>query len=413
MRIAIIGSGIAGLTAAYLLHKNHQITVYEQNNYIGGHAHTVDVDLRDNRYPVDTGFIVFNEKTYPNFVKLLRQLGVVWKNSNMSFSVRCDRTGMEYSPSSLGSLFAQPKNLMCASFWRMIWDIFRFRRHYGSLLNGPADLTLKDFLEKEHYGRYFREYFIIPMGAAIWSADPKLFGDIPAEFFVRFFHNHGFLNVRNQPQWLTIQKGSRKYVDALTAGFKDHIHLNRAVIRISRKEGCVIVRTVEGTEASYDHVIVATHSDQALKMLVDPSETEQKILSSIPYKDNMTVLHTDTTLLPRLRKTWASWNYRIPQASQSSVILTYNMNILQNIQAPATFCVTLNSQQTIDPQQILYQIEYAHPVFTTASVKAQQAHPQISGVNRIHYCGAYWGNGFHEDGVNSALAVCRFFGKEL
>ena len=413
MRIAIIGSGISGLTAAYLLQKDHQITVYEQNNYIGGHANTVDVDLQGNRYPVDTGFIVFNEKTYPNFVKLLRQLGVVWKNSNMSFSVRCDRTGLEYSPSSLGSLFAQRRNIIRPTFWRMIWDIFRFRRHYGSILSGPTDLTLKDLLEEEQYGRHFRDYFIIPMGAAIWSTDPKLFDQMPAQFFVRFFQNHGFLNVHNQPQWLTIQKGSRKYVDALTAGFKDHIVLNRAVVGIRRKKGYVIIRTVEETEESYDQVIIAAHSDQALKMLVDPSEAERKILSSIPYKKNMAFLHTDTTLLPRIRRTWASWNYCIPETSQSSVILTYNMNILQSIEAPATFCVTLNNRQAIDPKQILYQIEYAHPVFTTESVKAQKEHQRISGVNRTHYCGAYWGNGFHEDGVNSALAVCKFFGKEL
>ncbi|MFC1633985.1 NAD(P)/FAD-dependent oxidoreductase [Planctomycetota bacterium] len=413
MRIASIGSGISGLTAAYLLHKDHQIVVYEQNNYIGGHANTVDVNLQGDRYPVDTGFIVFNEKTYPNFSKLLKKLGVAWKNSNMSFSVQCDRTGLEYSPSSLDSLFAQRRNIMRPLFWRMLWDIFRFRRNYGSILSGPTDLPLKDFLERGRYSRYFREYFIIPMGAAIWSADPNLFDQIPAQFFVRFFHNHGFLNVHNQPQWLTIQKGSRKYVDALTAGFKDCICVNSAVVGIHRQNGNVIIQTVKRDEESYDQVIVATHSNQALKMLADPSEAERKILSTLPYKKNTAVLHTDVTLLPRIKKTWASWNYRIPKMSQSSIILTYNMNILQSIEAPATFCVTLNNQQAIDPKQILYQIEYAHPVFSTESVKVQKEHQKISGVNQTHYCGAYWGNGFHEDGVNSALAVCRHFGKEL
>jgi predicted NAD/FAD-binding protein len=413
MRIAIIGSGISGLTAAYLLHRDHKIVVYEQNDYMGGHANTVDVEIQGKRYHVDTGFIVFNEKTYPNFVKLLGRLGVAWKNSIMSFSVHCERTGLEYSPSSLGSLFAQRGNILHPPFWRMIWDIFRFRRNYGTVLSGPVGLTLNDLLEREHYSRYFRDYFIIPMGAAIWSADPKLFGEIPAQFFVRFFHNHGFLNVGNQPQWLTIQDGSREYVEALTAGFRSQIRLNRTVISVRRLEEEVLIRTAQGTEERYDQVIIATHSDQALKMLADPNGAERDILGGIPYKKNLAVLHTDVTLLPAIRRTWASWNYRIPAKPQFSVILTYNMNILQGIEAPVSLCVTLNSQETINANEILYEIEYAHPVFTGQSVSSQKRHHEISGVNRTHYCGAYWGNGFHEDGVNSALAVCRHFGKGL
>jgi len=413
MRIAIIGSGISGLTAAYLLHKDHQIDVYEQNDYIGGHTNTVDIELQGNNYPVDTGFIVFNQKTYPNFVRLLNKLGVVWKDSNMSFSVHCDRTSLEYSPTSFGTLFAQRRNVMRPLFWRMVWDIFRFRRNYESILKGPTDITLMDLLEKEQYCRYFRDYFIIPMGAAIWSADPELFGQIPARFFVRFFHNHGFLNIRNQPQWLTIQNGSRQYVNALTAEFRNQIHLNCPVLSIRRLSKQVLVQTVNGTEESYDQVIIATHSDQALKLLSDPSKKERDILGAVPYKDNTAVLHTDINLLPRIKKTWASWNYRIPEKRQASVILTYNMNMLQGIEAPETFCVTLNSKQEIDLKQILYEVEYAHPVFTNESVRAQSMHKEISGINRTHFCGAYWGNGFHEDGVNSALVVCRHFGKEL
>jgi predicted NAD/FAD-binding protein len=413
MRIAIIGSGISGLTAAYLLHKDHQIDVYEQNDYIGGHTNTVDIELQGNNYPVDTGFIVFNQKTYPNFVRLLKKLGVVWKDSNMSFSVHCDRTGLEYSPTSFGTLFAQRRNAIRPLFWRMVWDIFRFRRNYESILKGPTDITLMELLEKEQYCRYFRDYFIIPMGAAIWSADPELFGQIPARFFVRFFHNHGFLNIRNQPQWLTIQNGSRQYVNALTAEFRNQIHLNCPVLSIRRLSKQVLVQTANGTEESYDQVIIATHSDQALKLLSDPSKKERDILRAVPYKDNTAVLHTDINLLPRIKKTWASWNYRIPEKPQASVILTYNMNMLQGIEAPETFCVTLNSKQEIDLKQILYEVEYAHPVFTNESVRAQSMHKEISGVNRTHFCGAYWGNGFHEDGVNSALVVCRHFGKEL
>jgi predicted NAD/FAD-binding protein len=413
MRIAIIGSGISGLTAAYLLHKDHQIVVYERNDYKGGHANTVDIELQGNNYPVDTGFIVFNQKTYPNFVKLLKKLGVAWKNSNMSFSVHCDQTGLEYSPSSLGSLFAQRRNILQLHFWRMVLDIFRFRRNYESVLKGADDISLMDLLERDRYSRYFRDYFIIPMGSAIWSADPELFGQIPARFFVRFFHNHGFLNIRNQPQWLTIQNGSRQYVSALTVEFRNQINLNCEVLSVRRLSKQVLVQTANGTEESYDQVIIATHSDQALKLLSDPSQNEREILRALPYQKNTAVLHTDVNLLPRIKKTWASWNYRIPQKPQANVILTYNMNILQSIEAPETFCVTLNSEQEIDSKQILYEVEYAHPVFTNESVQAQNMHQEISGVNRTHFCGAYWGNGFHEDGVSSALAVCRHFGKEL
>jgi len=413
MRIAIIGSGISGLTAAYLLHKDHKIVVYEQNDYIGGHANTVDVELQDKNYPVDTGFIVFNQKTYPNFVKLLKKLGVAWKNSNMSFSVHCDKTGLEYSPSSPCSLLAQRRNILRPLFWRMVWDIFRFRRNYESVLKGPDDISLMDLLERNRYSGYFRDYFIIPMGAAIWSADPELFGQIPAKFFVSFFQNHGFLNIRNQPQWLTIQKGSRQYVNAMTAGFRNQIHLNCEVLSVRRLSKQVLVQIANGTEESYDQVIIATHSDQALKLLSEPSEKEREILGAVPYKKNIAVLHTDVNLLPHITKTWASWNYRIPEKPQESVILTYNMNILQCIDSPETFCVTLNNEQEIDSKQILYEVEYAHPVFTNQSVQAQSMHQEISGVNRTHFCGAYWGNGFHEDGVNSALAVCKYFGKEL
>ena len=413
MRIAIIGSGISGLTAAYLLHKGHEIVVYEQNDYVGGHAHTVDARIEGTSYPVDTGFIVFNERNYPNFVRLLRQLGVEWKDSTMSFSVHCERTGLEYSPSSLGALFAQRRNILRPSFWRMIWDIFRFRSNYGSVLKGPTDLTLAALLERRNYGLCFRDNFIIPMGAAIWSADPTSFGQIPASFFIRFFDNHGFLNVHNQPQWLTVRQGSRKYVEALTERFRAQIRTNSQVAHVRRFSEHVSVRTTAGNEENYDQLIFATHSDQALALLADPSESEREILGAVPYNKNVTVLHTDMRLLPKIRKTWASWNYHIPAEPQASVVLTYNMNMLQSIKTPVTLCVTLNSERAIDPTQILYKIEYAHPVFKTESVRAQKSHQKISGVNRTHYCGAYWGNGFHEDGVNSALTVCRHFGKGL
>ncbi len=413
MRIAIIGSGISGLTAAYLLCRDHHLAVFEQNDYIGGHSNTRDIEVEGVTYPVDTGFIVFNTKTYPNLIRLLNQLGVVWQNSNMSFSVHCDSTGLEYSPRSLDALWAQRSNLFRLRFWRMLFEIYRFKRDYFRILNDPGDWTLTEWLEQNGYSRFFRDFFIIPMGSAIWSAAPERFGNIPARFFVRFFHHHGFLNIHDQPQWLTIRGGSRQYVRAMTEGFRDQIHLRTPVVAIRRTSDSVSVRTAQGQTAEYDHVILATHSDQALALLADPTEAESAILSSIPYQPNTAILHTDSSLLPQRRKVWASWNYRIPSGPQDQVVLTYYMNLLQSIPAPAPVCVSLNAGKAVDSRKIAQVIEYSHPIFNSASVAMQTRHGEISGVNRTHYCGAYWGNGFHEDGVNSALAVCRYFGKGL
>jgi len=413
MRIAIIGSGISGMTAAYLLHGAHDVTVFEADDYIGGHTHTVDVAAEGTTYSVDTGFIVFNERTYPNFLLLLRKLGVSWQNSNMSFSVRCERTRLEYCPSSLDRLFAQRRNIIRPAFWRMVREIFTFRRHLSDTAALPETVMLGEHLRQKGYSRMFQEYFIVPMGAAIWSAEPRRFENMPACMFARFFANHGFLNVRDQPQWLVVQGGSRQYAKALTAPFQERIRLNCPVRSIRRAPEAVEVDVAGVPAARFDHVIVATHSDQALRLLADPTEDEREILGAIPYQENQVVLHTDSAILPRRRKVWASWNYRIRPTTQDAVVVTYDMNILQSLDADCTFCVTLNPFGDIDPKKVVRRMVYSHPVYTPRALAAQRRHGQISGVNRTHYCGAYWGNGFHEDGVNSALAVCRYFGRGL
>lgn len=414
MKIAVIGTGISGLVAAYLLSEAHDITVFETNDYIGGHTHTVEVVSPDGTVAVDTGFIVFNAKTYPNFIRLMEILGVAWQSSNMSFSVQCEKTGLIFSPSSMASLFAQRKNLVRPAFYRMLADALRFRRRAANLIEqGDDRITLAAYLHKEKYSRGFIEHFIIPMGAAIWSADPQRFMDFPARYFVTFFHHHGFLNIREQPEWRTIKGGSSRYIAPLTRRFRDRIQLNTPVRRVRRHAGQVEVTTGDGTDHRFDQVVIAAHSDQALRMLADPSPAETQILGAIGYQENFTVLHRDVSLMPSLRAAWASWNYRIPRTALDRVALTYNMNLLQNLPPHDPFCVTLNMAHAIDPAKKIKEILYHHPIYDPVSLAARKRVEEISGVNHTWYCGAYWGYGFHEDGVNSALAVARHFGMGL
>ena len=414
MKIAIVGTGISGMVTAYLLSDSHDLTIFEKNDYIGGHTHTIDVDAGGKTYPVDTGFIVFNEATYPNFVELLRRLDVPWKNSRMSFSLRCEQTGLEFCPSSLDSFFAQRRNLFRPSFHRMVLDIFRFRREALELLKQPDEaVTLAKYLEGKNYSPLFIEKFILPMGAAIWSADPIRFRQFPARYFVEFFHNHGFLNVRNQPQWLVVRGGSKRYVEKLIQPFADRIRLNCAVASIAHREDCVEVRSRTGGVERFDAVVLAVHSDEALALLSDPSEAEKEVLAAIPYQENLTVLHADPSVLPRNRKCWAAWNYHVPRESLGRVTLTYQMNILQGLEAPVEFCVTLNRAAEIDPEKTVRKLLYSHPIYTPEGRSAQRRREEINGARGTYYCGAYWGHGFHEDGVKSALAVCKHFGKGL
>ncbi len=406
MRIAIIGSGISGLTAARRLCPEHDITVFEANHYIGGHTNTVDVDLDGRRWAVDTGFIVFNDRTYPSFISLMNEIGVESQPSDMGFSVRCDRSGLEYCGSSLNQLFAQRRNLVRPGFWRMLNDILRFNREARELLEGREDtLELGAYLAREGYSRQFTEQYIVPMGAAIWSTDPQTMLRFPARYFVDFFNNHGLLSVNDRPQWRVIRGGSRSYIGPLTAPFADRIQLNAPVMRVHRDATGVELVLRDGHRAWFDGVVFACHSDQALAMLAQPTEAERSILGAIPYQPNRAVLHTDERLLPRRRAAWAAWNYHIPAERRSAVSVTYNMNILQGLDAERQFLVTLNPASEIAADKVVREIVYQHPVYTPEGVAAQRRRAELMGANRSFYCGAWWSYGFHEDGVKSGLVA--------
>lgn len=415
MNIAIIGSGISGLTCAYLLNRSHAITLFEAGDRVGGHTHTVDVKVDGKEYAVDTGFIVFNDRTYPNFIRLLGQIGVGFKATEMSFSVTDPDSGLEYNGNNLNSLFAQRRNLLSPRFWGMLRDILRFnKRAQSDLSEGriAADTTLDEYLKAGGYGERFILHYIVPMGAAIWSMPMAQMLNFPVEFFVRFFKNHGLLSVNNRPQWRVIEGGSSAYIAPLTATFKQKIRLNCPVIRVERDADGVVIHSSAGSER-FDKVVFACHSDQALKLLAKPSEAERSILGALPYADNEVVLHTDTRLLPSRKRAWASWNYRLGGAGHTLAAVTYDMNILQGIQSDTTFCVSLNQSAGISPSMVLGRFIYAHPQYSLAAVAAQARWEELNGAQHSFYCGAYWANGFHEDGVVSALRVARSFGEVL
>jgi predicted NAD/FAD-binding protein len=410
MKIAIVGTGIAGNVAAWQLHAGHAITVYEAAERIGGHTHTHRVEQAGRCYDVDTGFIVFNDRTYPRFLALLSELGVASQPGSMSFSVRCERTGLEYNGTTLNTLFAQRRNLLRPSFLRMMRDILRFNREAPTLLSEPGgELPLGELLARGRYGAAFVDHYIVPMGAAIWSTDPLSMLRFPARFFVRFLHNHGMLTVNDRPAWRTIRGGSARYVEKLTAPFRDRIRLNTPVERIRRVPGGVILKARDCEPQRYDAVFLACHSDQALALLADPSVAEREVLGAIPYQRNEAVLHTDVRLLPRRRLAWAAWNYHALAEPGRPVALTYNMNILQQLDAPTPFLVTLNRSDAIDPARVIRTLSYDHPLFTPASVAAQARQRELNGPLRTYYCGAWWRNGFHEDGVVSALQALEHF----
>ena len=415
MKIAIVGSGIAGLTCAYLLARRHEITVFEADARIGGHTHTVPVTVDGREYSVDTGFIVFNDWTYPNFIRLLGQLGVTFKPTEMSFSVNDPDTGLEYNGNNLNSLFAQRSNLLSPGFWGMLRDILRFNKEARRDLAEQriaADTTLDDYLKAGGYGERFILHYIVPMGAAIWSMPMAEMLNFPLQFFVRFFENHGLLSISNRPQWQVIEGGSSAYIAPLTASFKERIRLNCPVSRIDRDAHGVVIHSPAGIER-FDKVVLACHSDQALRLLGNPDDKEREILGALPYADNEVVLHTDTRLLPTRKRAWASWNYRLGGAGHTRAAVTYDMNILQGLQSGTTFCVSLNQSAGITPSKVLARFTYAHPQFSLAAVAAQQRWAEIDGAQHTHYCGAYWANGFHEDGVVSALRVAASFGESL
>jgi predicted NAD/FAD-binding protein len=410
-RIAIIGAGIAGLTVARKIHQDFDIKVFESNDYIGGHTHTEFVERSGKVYPVNTGFIVYNDRVYKNFNELLEPLNISRQATEMSFSVSHESGGIEYNGHNLNTLFAQRRNLFSLSFHRMIRDILRFNKQsINDLEHGklPESLTLGDYLIENRYSKAFIDQYIIPMGSAIWSSGEADMMKFPALFFVRFFNNHGLLSIKNRPQWYTLVNGSSSYIKPLIRPFEDRVETGADITSVIRRADGVTLVMANGTREQFDEVVFACHSDQALALLEQPTQQEKSILGAIPYAQNDVTLHTDEKLLPKNKRAWAAWNYHLSADKDQPAGLTYNMNILQNFNdAPVTFCVTLNRNSMIDPDKIISQYQYAHPVFSLGSLDAQKRYYEIGNSNRTHFCGAYWFDGFHEDGVNSGLRVAK------
>lgn len=406
--VAIVGTGIAGLTTAFYLKKaGHRIKLFESADYIGGHTHTVDTEYDGEQARIDTGFIVFNDRTYPNFIALLDEIGVDYQPTEMSFSVRNDRQNLEYNGTDINGLFAQRSNLLRPKFYRLLKDIMHFNKAVRTSSESDEHTTIGEFLDQARYSAWFSDNYLLPMIAAIWSMGADDCRDFPLKFFVKFFSNHGLLDLVNRPQWYTIKGGSSSYIAPLTAGFRGDIMLTTPVHGIERTEDGVLVNSSEGVE-SFDEVVLACHGDQALSMVKEPTDNERNILSNFEFSSNRVVLHADQSHLPRRHKAWASWNYQVTEAGAERSTLTYNMNILQRLDNKHTYLVTLN--QDIEPARTIREFTYSHPVYTVPMIEAQKQWQEISGVDRIHYCGAYWFNGFHEDGVKSGLRVAKMLG---
>jgi predicted NAD/FAD-binding protein len=415
VRIAIVGSGISGLVCAHLLHPAHDVTIFESAARPGGHTNTVAIDLPDGPQLVDTGFIVFNDRNYPGFTRLLERLGVGYQDSEMSFSVADERTGVEWRGTSASTVFAQRRNLANRVFLRMLVDVARFNRAARRLLRDPppGDYSLAQFLAAGRWSPAFVDWYLVPLGSAIWSADPTTFAQYPASSFLRFFDNHGLLSPGDQPQWRTVRGGAVRYVEAIVQPLSTRLRLSTPVDKVVRRPDGVELRTVSGGPEHFDHVIFATHADQTATMLSDPSPVEREVLGALRYLPNAAVLHTDERLLPREPRARASWNYHVPVIAARLPTVTYDLTRLQRLPTTSRVLLTLNRPGVVDPDRVLATFEYAHPVFDGGALRAQQRHGEINGHRRTSFCGAYWGNGFHEDGVRSALEVCRPFGVTL
>jgi hypothetical protein len=414
-RIAVVGTGVSGLTAAYLLDRRHHVTLFEADSRPGGHTHTHTVEDPRGPLAVDTGFIVFNPVHYPLFTRLLEQLEVASQPTDMSFSVRDARDGLEWAGSpSLNTVFGQRRNLLRPGFWRMLRDIARFGREAPGVLQDPDDRrTVRAFAREQGYGRGFTEHYLLPLGASLWSCPEKRFADFPIRFVVEFMAHHHMLQIGGRPPWRTVAGGSRRYVDALLARLRGPLRLATPVRGVRRHADHVTLRTDAGEE-TFDEVVIAAHADDALALLgADATPLERELLASFPYERNEAVLHWDSSVLPRRRRCWAAWNHLRPEDDRDQVAVTYNMNILQRLSAERTWCVTLNDAGTIDPARIERRLSYTHPLFTAARGRAQARHGELVRARRTSFCGAYWGYGFHEDGVRSAVAVARAFGEEL
>ena len=429
MRIAIVGAGVSGLVAAHLLSREHEIVVYEADERVGGHVNTIAVRGERETHHVDTGFIAMNDRNYPHFTRLLDKLGVARQPTHMSFSVRGEEEDFEYSGTPRG-VFCQPRNLLSVRFQRMLLELLRFNRELRALLahdrraGDPPCLdgeSLGEFLARRRFSGDFVQRLIVPQVSAVWSADPAQMHSFPVRFLAEFFSNHGMLGFRDRPRWSTVAGGSARYVEALVAPFRERILLRSPVRCVERHADHVELRLEpharrhgEHDVERFDHVVLAAHSDQALALLADPTPLERRLLGAIPYQRNEAVLHTDSSLLPRRRRARAAWNFHLLREPKPLSTVTYYMNHLQRLHAARHYCVTLNRTEAIDAEQIIRTIVYAHPVYTPAGVAAQAQHARIGGLAaRTHYCGAYWGWGFHEDGVTSALRACAPFGVSL
>jgi uncharacterized protein len=411
MRIAIVGAGISGMVAAHQLHPRHDITVFEAGDYAGGHSNTIRVDTPEQTHHVDTGFVVFNDRNYPSFELLLDELGVAWQPSTMSFSVSDELGDFEYSGASPNGLFAKRAHLATPWFHRMVADLLRFNRAARELLGGEGeDLSLGRWLSQRGFSEAFVQRLIVPQVCAVWSTSPQQIWSFPARFLAEFLDNHGMLGLRGRPRWRTVTGGSQSYVRALTHAWRHRLRLGTPVHSIQRRDDGVLVTPRGGEAERFEEVVIATHSDQALALLADANAREREILGALPYQPSEAVLHTDARMLPRRRRARASWNYHLLDPPLARPTVTYHMNRLQSLQAELELCVTLNRTESIDPEKVIRVIPYAHPVYTAAGVRAQARRSEISGRNHTHYCGAYWGWGFHEDGVLSALAVVEQLG---
>ncbi len=414
MNIAVIGSGISGLSVAHYLSADHEVHVFEKASRLGGHTATIDVEDERGVLQIDTGFIVYNTRTYPNFVRLLDQLGVDTQESSMSFSVSQQDGGFEYAGNSLNSLFAQRRHLASPRFWRMLSDIVRFNKeaerdlHNGLISNA---MTLGEYLTIGGYSDAFVEWYLLPMGAAIWSTSSSDMLNCPLMFFIRFFSNHGLLSVFDKPKWRVIKGGSAAYIPKLISRFEHRIHLNANILSVRSNDSGASLHFASGRKEEFDHVVFACHSDQALALIAEPSKEEREVLGAIPYCENDVILHTDTAMMPRSRRAWSSWNYRLG-ATDALPVLTYHMNRLQNLSSDTEYCVSLNAEAQVNPEKIHSRYRYAHPQFTLASVDAQQRWASINNRRHLSFCGAYWGYGFHEDGLVSALRVAKALGVE-
>lgn len=406
MKVAIVGTGISGLAAAHHLRDKADLTLFEASHKPGGHANTVIAESERGFESVDTGFIVYNDRNYPEFTRLLQQLEVASKPSSMSFSV--SDGDFEYTGRTLNGLFAKRSHLVNPKFLRMLTEFPRFQRRLKELAaRGKGGPSLAEFLEQEKFSDDLRDRVVVPLVSAVWSADPEQMWTFPVGFLARFLDNHGLLSLGNRPQWRTVEGGSWNYVQALTEPMKDRIRTDSPIESIRRYEDHVEVR-VEGQPAeSFDQVVIATHSDQALRMLADPTREESEVLGAIEYQPNEAVLHTDESLMPRRKAAWASWNYHLLDEPSGGTALTYDMNRLQTLGCERQFCVTLNLTDRIDPGKIIEVIQYEHPVFTPDAISAQERWAEVSGSGRTHFCGAYWRNGFHEDGAFTGLRAAQ------